>query len=430
MRSLLSSKLTKLAACKSGNATLMTALGLPALLGAAGYGVDTAQMYMWQRELQHSVDQAAIGGAWALVYGEDAEYQTRASQEFYSNLAVTEDMVAGEGPSIQLANYDNGVDNSVLVSAAVTRPLPFMGVLLNQTATVSARAQAAFESGSTFHACLKTLKEDGTTFTINGSATVHANCGLGALSCDENAINILGGTVTTTSIVACGTVNAPANLDGVITEGVEGVDDYADIPIPTPNGSTPNLTYDCAGKGQNKFANPQPGKYTSIVIGCTTTFAAGIYFIEGGTLDLTYNAQVVASHVMFVLRKGATLKLGGQGNSAEVTMSPMEEADLMTTPYSANAERLAGMLFIEDKSEADEPVEHIINGNADLHVTGVFYLPNGNVKINGNAEADDTCFQIAAYTLDITGNANLKTLCDYDASSEFGTEATGVRLIA
>ena len=72
MRRFLRRKLAGLHECKSGNATLMTALGLPALLGATGYGVDTAQWYMWQRELQHSVDQAAIGGAWVLAYDEDS----------------------------------------------------------------------------------------------------------------------------------------------------------------------------------------------------------------------------------------------------------------------------------------------------------------------------------------------------------------------
>ncbi len=50
----------------SGNAVLLTALGMPVLIGAAGYAMDMAQMYAWQRELQHSVDQAALAGAWAL----------------------------------------------------------------------------------------------------------------------------------------------------------------------------------------------------------------------------------------------------------------------------------------------------------------------------------------------------------------------------
>jgi len=433
MRSFLRRKIAAFARCGSGNATMMTALGLPALLGAAGYGVDTAQMYMWQRELQHSVDQAAIGGAWALASGDDDQLEIRAEQEFFANLNITADMVEGDGPDVRLANYDNGVDNSVLVSATVTRALPFMGALLNQTATVSATAQAAFEAGETFHSCLKTLKGDGTTFTVSGSATVHANCGLGALSCSEDppAIKIDGGTVTTTSIVACGKVDVPASLDSVVSEGQRGEDGFSDLPIPEPVASTPTRIYKCNGNGQNKVATPLPGKYNGgIKIACKTTFASGVYFIEGGELDLTYNAQVVATKVLFVLRKGATLKLGGQGNAAAVTLSPMEEGDLLTTPYADNAERLAGMLFIEDKTNVPAPVEHRINGNADLHINGIFYLPNGDVKVNGNAEAADTCFQIMAYTLNISGNAYLKTLCEMDESNVFGTAATGVRLIA
>ena len=108
----------------------------------------------------------------------------------------------------------------------------------------------------------------------------------------------------------------------------------------------------------------------------------------------------------------------------------MEEGDLLSTPYAANADRLAGMLFIEDKTGVVNPVDHHLNGTADLHINGIFYLPNGDVTVNGNAEAADTCFQIMAYTLDISGNAYLKTLCEYDESSEFGTSATGVRLVA
>lgn len=55
--------LRKLRECTSGNAMMMVALSTPALIGAGGLAVDTAQWYMWKRELQHSVDQAALGGA-------------------------------------------------------------------------------------------------------------------------------------------------------------------------------------------------------------------------------------------------------------------------------------------------------------------------------------------------------------------------------
>ena len=58
----------RIAGCKGGNAMMFVALGLPVFIGAAGYAVDMAQAYAWKRELQHSVDQAAIAGAWGFYF--------------------------------------------------------------------------------------------------------------------------------------------------------------------------------------------------------------------------------------------------------------------------------------------------------------------------------------------------------------------------
>lgn len=47
----------------SGNALVLVAAGMPVLVGGAGFAVDVAQWYMWKRELQYAVDQAAYAGA-------------------------------------------------------------------------------------------------------------------------------------------------------------------------------------------------------------------------------------------------------------------------------------------------------------------------------------------------------------------------------
>jgi Flp pilus assembly protein TadG len=437
-------KLASLCGCTSGNAVMLTALGLPVLLGATGYGVDTAQYYMYQRELQHAVDQAALGGAWALAYDDDADYEARADQEFFANQGeLTEADDNDADPTVTLANYDGGTDNSVLVSATISRDLTFTSLLLNRPAVITARAQAAFAEGGTYQACLFAVSnEQTTTFSVGGNATVIANCGLGALSCggkpdaDGNptpaAIVIDGSAeVETTSIVTCGTATVPPENQGAVQQHVSGLEDlYADVPIPQPNDSTPNRTYEC-DKGKDKTAAPLPGQYASIVVKCETTFASGIYFINGGTLDLSTNDPVVGINVLFVLRDGATVKLGGSGGTGDLTLTPMQEAHFIGTPYADDSGVLAGKLILEDKTGVDEPVDHQINGNARIKIEGVLYLPNGNVTINGTSDSvADLCFQISAWTLDIKGNAYLKTLCEVDETTEIGGSTPGVRLIA
>jgi hypothetical protein len=416
---------------------MFVGLGMPMLVGAAGYGVDTAQWYMWQRELQHSVDQAAIGGAWALVYDETADYAKRAEQEFYGNQALTVEFASE--PTIQLTSYDGGASNSVLVSASATRQLPFTGLLLSRAVTVTATAQAAYKTGGKFNACLITLKKDGTTFKVGGSAHVIANCGLGALSCSDDAIVIDGSaTVETTAITTCGTADTPAELDDVVTENVGEdslFDAYGEVPIPAPDASTTDNTKKdyCVGNGSNAIANLKPGIFTDGYIAkCATNFAPGVYFIDGGTLDLATSATVVGHNVLFVLRKGADLKLGGQGGTGSITLSPMGVEVAMQKGYSPDdAEQLARMLFIEDKTGETEPAQHQINGNSRLNLEGILYLPNGDVQINGDSgTTTKLCFQISAYTLDIRGSAYLRTLCEVEESTELGEETPTVRLVA
>jgi hypothetical protein len=108
----------------------------------------------------------------------------------------------------------------------------------------------------------------------------------------------------------------------------------------------------------------------------------------------------------------------------------MEEANFVGTPYAADADRLAGMLIIEDKTGVTSPVSHDINGNSNLNMSGIIYLPNGQVTVNGNSSSTDSCFQISAYTLTITGSAYLRTLCEVDESTVLGAGNMGVRLIA
>jgi len=111
----------------SGNATLIMAVGMPALIGGSGLAVDTAQWYLWKKELQYSVDQAAIAGAWSKAYGSTGTtYENRARQELTANQDVV-DFVDQNSIDIHLAGYDGGTDNSVCVWIAGPAPAQAAG---------------------------------------------------------------------------------------------------------------------------------------------------------------------------------------------------------------------------------------------------------------------------------------------------------------
>lgn len=235
--------LKSLRKCRSGNAAMIVALGMPALIGGTGYAVDTAQWYLWKREVQFAVDQAAIAGAWAMT-DEDtqATYETRAEQEFDANLSVTDDIVSE--PEIRLANFAGGTDNSVIVEASATRTLPFSGFLTGNATTINVFAQAAFEEGTTFDSCLVALEDgdvDGAA-TIGGNAVLTAGCGLMSLSTGDESISVNGNPdVDLGFIVSAGGIDdwLEENTDDTIIEGQEGLyDPYGpdgkDIEPPNP----------------------------------------------------------------------------------------------------------------------------------------------------------------------------------------------------
>lgn len=205
----------RVSGCDDGNATLLVALGMPVLIGGAGLSVDVTQWYMWKRELQFAVDQAAIAAAYA--YSEDDtrdSYQTRASQEFAANLTAIDGITTT--PAISLVDYDSGSDNAVEVSASASKLLPFTGIFSSTAASVTASAWATWEGGSneSYTSCIIALDPSASRAVwFNGGPDLNAGCGVTALSDASNAIEVSGGSGT-------------LDLGWLIARG--GIDDYFD----------------------------------------------------------------------------------------------------------------------------------------------------------------------------------------------------------
>jgi Flp pilus assembly protein TadG len=244
----------------SGNATLLVALGMPALIGGAGLAVDTAQWYMWKRELQFAVDQAALAGAWARTDdATKANYATRATQELQANLSVTEDIAAE--PDIDLLNYAGGVENSVMVSITASRALPFSSFLTGSAATVRVYAQASFEAGATYSSCLIAVDKGDTegAITIGGASVLTASCGLAALSTNDLSIKVNGSPeIDAGWIISKGGIDEwfKTNTNDVIQEHMSSLyDPYEDLSPPNPAESQVSRTYTCVKGTKTTRAN-------------------------------------------------------------------------------------------------------------------------------------------------------------------------------
>ncbi|MGN6499772.1 MAG: pilus assembly protein TadG-related protein [Tsuneonella sp.] len=266
----IASLLNKVWTSRSGNAALIVALGMPALIGGAGLAVDTAQWYMWKRELQFAVDQAAIAGAWAQSdAGTQSTYQARARQEFASNLAVTKDFATRPGDlSVTQANYAGGTNNSVIVSASASKQLPFSSFLTGKATTVAVFAQASFQEGKTYTSCLIAVDDDADgAITIGGNSVLTASCGLAALSKSENSITVNGSpTIDAGWILSAGGIDDwfKENTDDTILDHLDGLyDPFKQLTPPQPAESLVSRQYTCVKGTKTTRANVTTGVDTT-----------------------------------------------------------------------------------------------------------------------------------------------------------------------
>ena len=197
MLSMIRRTLDRLKRNTSGNAVLLVALGMPILIGTSGLAVDSAQFYMWKRDLQFAVDSAALAGAWArTTTATQSTYQARALQEYNANVQTTSDF--DTGPTTTLVNYGTGTSNGVKVVASATRRLPFSNIITGRSTTVRVEATASsVPAGTTvtttttlnaLTACMIALDPTAQgAFTIGGSASGSVGCGGAALSTHSSA---------------------------------------------------------------------------------------------------------------------------------------------------------------------------------------------------------------------------------------------------
>lgn len=403
----------KIRRSKSGNAAILVALGMPALMGGAGLAVDTAQWYLWQRELQFAADQAALAGAWARGNGDTGNaYVTRANQEFSDNLSVI--ATKGATHAASLADYGTGTQNSVVVSAEVVADLPFASFVMGgNTTTIRVNAQATFETTDEYTACLMALHPTtGSAMWFNGGPTVDAACGVASLSTSGTSIrtNGSGGAQNINTVASAGGVSdgMGAFVNSSVIENFDGLSDpYSGLTPPdnpTPRSlscGSSSTTYTGdettavsttwnyyrgrnANRAQrdgtvNDYAGAQSpssssttttgNTYTSSPVGGTSTTTSGLYQVDGSGPDKVFEERIDTTTTSY---QNVSITGGAAGS--------MQPGTYSTFVISCDTTLSSG-IYVIDGGELK------LNGGNALTGTGImFVLKNGaQIDINGGA---------------------------------------------
>lgn len=445
----------KLLRSKSGNAAILVALGMPTLMGGTGLAVDTAQWYLWQRELQFAADQAALAGAWARGNGDTGNtYVTRAGQEFGDNLSIT--TKAGPSHAASLADYDGGTQNSVVVTAEVVADLPFSSFVLGRNTTIRVNAQAIWETVAEWKACLLALdRTHSRGIWFNGGPTVNAACGVGALSNNNRAIEISGnsGTYDVGWVVTSGKVVDPHDgfANATVTENVDSLydpfDELTPPDNPTPRSlacgsssvtytadqtTTETITYSYyRGRNRNSatpygsYSDAEPSTssttvamgqtYTSQPVDETSTSSSGLYQVAGSGPDKIFEEAITETTITYT---NVTASGGSTG-----AMQPGTYSDFTLSCDTT----LAGGIYVIDGGE--------LNVNAQYSLTGtgvMFVLKNGaGLKINGGANISLTAMttnELIAQGVPADDAAKLEGMLifeDPDSSGASGNKING-----
>ncbi|MDE3136744.1 MAG: hypothetical protein KGL59_09225 [Acidobacteriota bacterium] len=327
---------------ESGQALVLTAVALVALLGVMGLAIDMGVLRYDKRLQQTAADAAAVAGAANLPYdGAGSSGVTTAARVASAQNGFTDGSSATCGaPPTNLALYavqvtvcnppidgpHTGDSNYVESYVSEGQPTFFMKVMGVSTKTVTARAVATDKGGDVSGGCLITLGPPQASIegvNINGSATLNApNCGIednGDFNTKGNKLIVNaqsfgvsggwnssgpGGTVTCSGSTAnCPATGAGAAFDPLTTyktnspctdgtytctECPLGYNCTVSDPAITINGGSTCGT-GCTYDSTTSTYTIVPGIYSSITItGAGSTpnvvFEPGVYVVDGSGL--------------------------------------------------------------------------------------------------------------------------------------------------
>ena len=293
------------------------------------------------------------------------------------------------------------------VRAIVTQQQPAYLAKVLGLSTVNIPAQAIARVDNPKELCILGLgssPSNQSALTLSGGGSLNGN-GCGLMSNDTvkygstPTFNGPGWAVNSVNGCKAGNcdIGVPHNYNTLpATNPLQGLDTAS---FNNRTGSTSPPTCPAPGAGKCYALTPNStGAYGSLTVGNgdTATFAAGTYFFYDATIKIT-GGTVTGTGVTLVLLGDSSLSItGGTVN--------------LSAPAINTTSSLLNGVLIDDQAPNKTKNNVTVNGGGTVTLGGAMYFPNVDVSWSGTAQnANTTCSQVIANTLNLSGNAYIST---------------------
>lgn len=420
---------------KRGNVLMITAAGLPVLMGFVGLGTDTIQWALWKRQIQRGADSSAIAGVYQRIQAANtlSDVELAVNKDLTVNKNDVGAYVAGY-PKIAFKGDDLKGKQKVEVELAVTKKLSFSGMFLSAPPVIKAKAVAAIVPGAEF--CVISLETTSKTGILgDGNGTVNIGCGMITNSASLDAAMAKGSAVINTqAIAAVGGVQESNNWSGseYLPFSLPIKDPFANVPATIPVGTPVRGAFSDSPGLTNTL---QPGVYTKFDAKGKITLSPGTYFLNATDLVMGAQARIVGVGVTIVLTNAdlsATAPIGGVKMTAGATLdisAPTGATDVYKGIALYQDRRAIDTMANGDTLSANSPNQ--LNGNSGTVITGAIYFPKQQITLTGNGTMETSCMLMVIKRIVFNGNGstmNLRKNCFGTGASPF--EGQAVRLIS
>lgn len=395
-----------------GQAIVLVALMMTAMLAFVGLAIDAGIVYSEQRSQREATDAAAWGAAVVLYLSNpvDAAAQQAARDAGYAD-ATRNGYTTGSGVTVDVTTPPTSgtwAGDPKYVQVTITRDVKTV-ILRTQggapTTRVTTRAVAGAAPISSAYAMILLKPTAGPCLSVIGAGGVVVPAGpdLGGgiqANCTGTSVALAGsgGIVDPLGVFTVGTVDYPAKvLPPNVLQQNQPVqrDPFAGFPKPpaTPVVWAGPSAYSVPAAACNSQANAlEPGVYVGGIINnlaptCTVYLKTGVFVLKGGGFDQNASNPSIITNVTgggtMLFNTHSNYGVSGSGSCGAVK-ADQGGAFRLKAMTAAQTPNYAGMALYQD---AACTVAIVVASNGALDLEGTLYAPTALLSLQSQSSA-------------------------------------------